>query len=74
MPYTSSAESLKTAIEWRAQGVLGQLSGEIPSTREGQEAEPDKLLDTSGADLSGLTSGFGMGKMTFSLPNMPGKR
>ena len=24
--YTSSAESLKTAIEWRAQGMLGQLS------------------------------------------------
>ena len=54
--------------------MLGQLSGEIPSTREGQEAEPDKLLDTSGADLSGLTSGFGMGKMTFTMPNMPGKR
>ncbi len=72
--YTSAAESLKTAIEWRARGVLGQLSGEIPSTREGQEAEPDKLLDTSGADLSGLTSGFGMGKMTFTMPNMPGKR
>ena len=72
--YASAAESLKTAIEWRAQGVLGQLSGEIPSTREGQEAEPDQLLDTSGADLSGLTSGFGMGKMTFTMPNMPGKR
>ena len=62
--YDAAAKSLEEVVKLRAQGVLGQLSGEIPSTREGQSAEPDKLLDTSGADLTGLTeggSGGGMG-------------
>ncbi len=76
--FDASASSLKLAIELRAQGVLGQISGEIPSTREGQEAEPEKLLDVSGEDLSGLTSGFGMGmgggNFTFAMPNFPGNR
>ena len=72
--YVSSAESLETAIKLRAESVLGQISGEIPSTKEGQKAEPEKLLDTSGADLSGLTSGYGMGMnmMNFTMPQMPG--
>ena len=59
--YVSAANSLKTAIQLRAQSVLGHLSVEIPSTRDGQSAEPEKLLDTSGADFSGLTGGAGMG-------------
>lgn len=71
--YVSSAESLKTAIQLRAESVLGQISGEIPATKEGQSAEPEKLLDTSGADLSGLTSGYGMGVTNFAMPQMPGK-
>ncbi|MBR4539598.1 MAG: CotH kinase family protein [Clostridia bacterium] len=74
--FDASATSLKLAIELRAKGVLGQISGEIPSTREGQEAEPDKLLDVSGEDLSGLTSGFGMGggNFNFAMPNFPGMK
>ena len=55
----TKAEGLQTVIELRAEGVLGQLDGEIPSTRDGQKAEPEKLLDTSGADLSGLTGSSG---------------
>lgn len=70
--YVSAAESLKTAVELRAQGVLGQLRGEIPSTRDGQSAEPDKLLDVSGADLSGLTGGIGMAG--FNKPETKGKK
>ena len=73
--FDASATSLKLAIQLRAQSVLGQISGEIPSTREGQEAEPDKLMDVSGEDLSCLTSGFGMGaNFNFAMPNMPGKK
>ena len=74
--FNSAAESLKLAIELRAQGVLGQLSGGIPSTRAGQEAEPDKLMDVSSEDLSGLTSGYGMGMGGggFTMPNIPGFR
>lgn len=69
--FDASAKGIQTAAELRAQSVLGQISGEIPSTRDGQSAEPEKLLDTTGADLSGLTSGFGMGKMNFTMTNMP---
>ena len=58
--FESASESLKQAVQLRAQSVLGQLDGEIPSTREGQSAEPDKLLDTGGADFSGLSEGSGM--------------
>ncbi len=59
--YDSAARSLQVAIELRAQSVLGQIEGTIPATRDGQSAEPEKLLDTAGADLSGLSSGYGMG-------------
>lgn len=69
--YAASAESLKTAITLRAESILGQISGDIPSTKEGQAAEPEKLLDTSGADLSGLTSGYGMGLTNLRMPKMP---
>ena len=46
------------AVQLRAQSVLGQLDGEIPSAREGQSAEPDTLLDTGDADFSGLSGGM----------------
>lgn len=69
--FDATAKGIQTAAELRAESVLGQISGEIPSTRDGQAAEPEKLLDTSSADLSGLTSGFGMGKMNFAMPKMP---
>lgn len=71
--FSAAASSLQAAAELRAQSVLGQISGEIPSTREGQTAEPDKLLDTGSADLSGLNS-MGIGGMNFgnfTMPNMP---
>ena len=73
--FDASAASLELAIQLRAKGVLAQLSGEVPSTREGQEAEPDKIVDVRGEDLSGLTSGFGMGggNFTFAMPNFMGK-
>ena len=58
----AKAEGLQALIELRAESVLGQLSGDIPSTRDGQEAEPEKLLDTSGADLSGLSGSSEMGR------------
>ena len=53
------SEGLQTVLALRAESVLGQISGEIPATKEGQTAEPEKLLDTGDADLSGLSSGSG---------------
>ena len=62
--FTAAADSLTQALEYRAKGVLGQLNGEIPSTKDGQAAEPDKLLDPEDADFSGLSgdSSGGMGR------------
>ena len=59
--YTAAANSLKLAVQLRAQGVLGQLSGEIPSTRDGQEAAPELLMDVSDEGLSGFTGGGSWG-------------
>ncbi len=59
--YEAAVVSINYAVTLRAQSVLGQLDGTIPSTRDGQAAEPDKLLDTSGADFSGLSGGVGIG-------------
>ena len=77
--YESAAASLKLVVELRAKGVLAQLNGEVPSTREGQEAEPDKIVDVSGEDLSGLTSGYGMGMGMgmgngFAMFQLPGNK
>ena len=72
--FDATAKGIQTAAELRAESVLGQISGDIPSTRDGQSAEPEKLLDTSSADLSGLTSGFGMSKMNFTMPKRPGNQ
>ena len=69
--YEAAANSLVQAVQLRAQSVLGQIEGTIPSTRDGQSAEPSKLLDTSGADFSGLSSG-GMGGGGMRNMNFPG--
>lgn len=38
----------------RAESIQGQLSGEIPSTTEGQKSDSSKLIDASAVDLSKL--------------------
>lgn len=60
--------------------IQGQLDGTIPSTADGQTAEPDKLIDASSVDMSalggmggGMGGGFG-GQGGFNggqMPNMP---
>ena len=57
--YQAAVEMLRQTIELRAQSVLGQIEGTIPSTSEGQEAEPHKLLDCSSIDLSVMGNMFG---------------
>lgn len=59
--YVEAAEMLKKTIERRAESILGQLEGSIPSTRDGQDAEPGKLLDCADLDLSAMGSQFGGG-------------
>ncbi|QNK57817.1 CotH kinase family protein [Paenibacillus sp. PAMC21692] len=54
----------------RVESIQGQLDGDIPSTSEGQQAAPDRLVDASSVDLSKLGENGpggrgGMGGMGF---------
>lgn len=59
--YNIGAEMLCEVIKLRAESVLGQLTGEIPSTTEGQLTDPSALIDSSGIDLSVMGSFGGRG-------------
>lgn len=59
--YTEAVDMLKTVIERRAESILGQLDGTIPSTTDGQQADSSTLIDASDLDLSVMGSqGGGM--------------
>ncbi len=45
-------ETLWTVLQLRAESVLGQLDGTIPSTDDGQQNAQDTLIDGSAIDLS----------------------
>ncbi|MBQ8177017.1 MAG: CotH kinase family protein, partial [Oscillospiraceae bacterium] len=60
--YTTAIEAFKSLAELRMTSIYGQLDGTIPSTSEEQAANPDKLVDSSGINLSDLGSGMGGGK------------
>ena len=66
--YQAAAEMLRQTIELRAESILGQLEGTIPSTSEGQEAEPYKLLDCSSIDFSVMGNMFENGRGGFGGP------
>lgn len=61
--YEQAVTLLKTVVEKRAESILGQLDGTIPSMTDGQQADPDALVDTSGIDLTilGTQGGGGHG-------------
>ena len=60
--FQAGVEALKAFCELRVQSVKGQLSGAIPSTGEGQAADPGALVDASGLSLSVMgTMGMGGG-------------
>lgn len=50
--YDTAATTLIKVLELRAKSIEGQLSGDIPSTNEGQKAEQATLIDASDIDLS----------------------
>ncbi len=50
--YDAAAQMLSDVIELRAESVLGQLNGTIPSTDEGQRQDTSTLIDASSIDLS----------------------
>lgn len=55
--YQAAIAGLKELGALRAQSVQGQLDSSIPSTTDGQKAEPDKLIDASSIDMSTLGGG-----------------
>lgn len=59
--YTTAVEMLKTVIEKRAESILGQLDGSIPSTTDGQQADADALIDASDINISAMGSQGGGG-------------
>lgn len=74
--YQKAVEELKELGLLRAESLEGQLNGSIPSTSEGQSADPSSLVDASGIDLSALGSqggGMGQGRLERenSAPNAP---
>lgn len=50
--YEEAKETLWTVLQLRAESVLGQLDGTIPSTDDGQRNAQDTLIDGSAIDLS----------------------
>ncbi len=50
--YEEAKETLWTVLQLRAESVLGQLDGTIPSTDDGQQNAQDSLIDGSEIDLS----------------------
>ncbi|WP_135550792.1 CotH kinase family protein [Paenibacillus cymbidii] len=60
--YQTAVTELTKLGTLRAESIQGQLSGEIPSTTEGQQADASHLVDASSVDLSKLgSSGRGNG-------------
>ena len=61
--FENGVETLKEFCELRMESIKGQLDGTIPSTTQGQAAEPDSLIDGSGisiSDMGSMNTGGGM--------------
>ncbi len=58
--YQKAVSALKTLGELRAESILGQLEGSVPSTTEAQNQNPDALISTDKLTMSDL-GGSGMG-------------
>ena len=57
--FDAAAEMLVKTVTLRAESILGQLDGTIPSTHQGQSAKPDALVDCTGIDISMMGSQMG---------------
>ena len=61
--YKTAIVTLAEYGDLRAESILGQLDGTIPSTEEGQSENADLLVDVSGLNFSAMGSmGGGMGR------------
>lgn len=61
--FSKGVDALRQFCALRSESVRGQLDGSIPSTDEGQDANPEALVDASALSLSDMGSmGGGPGK------------
>ena len=56
--YDAAAQMLVKVVELRAESVLGQLDGTVPSTTEAQRQNSSALIDTADIDIS-IMGGMG---------------
>ncbi len=69
--FEAGTDALERFCTLRSDSVLGQLSGSIPSTGEGQRQSPESLVDTGDLQLSAMgTMGGGMGGNMGGRPDM----
>lgn len=52
--FNKAIKTLRLVLEKRATSVLGQINGSIPSTWKGQEAQPQKLINSDDINLQEL--------------------
>ncbi|MFV0315261.1 MAG: CotH kinase family protein, partial [Anaerotignum sp.] len=63
--YKEAVTTFKALVRLRVDSIKGQLAGEIPSTTEGQNLAPEKLITTTEYDISKLGNNMGGGKGGF---------
>lgn len=69
--FEQGVAALRQFCTLRAQSVSGQLSGEIPSTEDGQSVDSSALVSADGLDLSdmgGMNEGGGRGMGGMAMP------
>lgn len=69
--FETAVDALRSFCQLRAESVQGQLDGTIPSTQEGQQADPDSLVDASDlsiSDMGSMSMGGGRGGMDHAFP------
>lgn len=52
--YEQALKTFDVVLKKRAESVIGQIKGDIPSTWEGQAANPQSLIDCKGIDINDL--------------------
>lgn len=70
--FETGVQALRDFCALRGESVSGQLDGTIPSTSEGQRANQDSLVDTSGLTLSDMGTMNQGGRGGFGRPDSGG--
>lgn len=76
--FETGVETLRSFCRLRSESIAGQLAGTIPSTEDGQAADPSALVDASSIVLSDMGTmdhgkGFGGGERPSSPGGNPGE-